>query len=132
MAVVHALAPFRQKHGSRLLCADNYDWCIVPDSGFDIIVFAGVAVVVSCLFRGKFSNLMILVAGTTCRVLFNPKTLAICSMIAICSTIASCRWSTAGVYVSIQPGAFGQWNQLVAWHTPLRVVFLYLSATFIV
>lgn len=54
--------------------ADNYDWCIVPDSGYDIIVFAGVAVVVSCLFRGKFSNLMILVAGTTCRaVLFNLK-----------------------------------------------------------
>ena len=43
--------------------ADEYDWCIVPDSGYDIIVFAGVAVVVSCLFRGRFSNLMILVAG---------------------------------------------------------------------
>lgn len=48
------------------LSADNYDWCIVPESGFDIILFAGVAVVVSCLFRGKFSNFMILVAGMTC------------------------------------------------------------------
>lgn len=46
-----------------LLSADNYDWCIVPDSGYDIIVFAGVAVIISCLFRGKFSNLMILIAG---------------------------------------------------------------------
>lgn len=48
-----------------LSAADNYDWCIVPDSGYDIILFAGVAVVVSCLFRGKFSNFMILVAGMT-------------------------------------------------------------------
>ena len=48
---------------SYVFLADDYDWCIVPDSGYDIIVFAGVAVVVSCLFRGKFSNLMILIAG---------------------------------------------------------------------
>ena len=46
-----------------LLVAAEYDWCIVPDSGYDVIVFAGVAVVVACLFRGKFSNLMILIAG---------------------------------------------------------------------
>ncbi len=47
-----------------MLCfAGEYDWCIVPDSGYDVIVFAGIAVLVACCFRGKFSNLMILIAG---------------------------------------------------------------------
>lgn len=51
-------------HLVHLCPAGEYDWCIVPDSGYDVIVFAGIAVLVACCFRGKFSNLMILIAGT--------------------------------------------------------------------
>lgn len=59
-----ALKLFTKHNSTYSRCAtDEYDWCVVPDSGYDVIVFAGVAVVVSCLFRGRFSNLMILVAG---------------------------------------------------------------------
>ena len=53
----------RQLGVSRVCSAGEYDWCIVPDSGYDVIVFAGIAVLVACCFRGKFSNLMILIAG---------------------------------------------------------------------
>ncbi len=43
--------------------ADNYDWCIVPDTGYDVIFLAGIAVVVACICQGRLSNLMVLVAG---------------------------------------------------------------------
>ncbi len=47
-----------------VLCfADNYDWCIVPDTGYDVILLAGIAVVVACICQGRLSNLMVLVAG---------------------------------------------------------------------
>ena len=56
--------PIHRQRGVNMLCsAGDYDWCIVPESGYDVIVFAGIAVLVACCFRGKFSNLMILIAG---------------------------------------------------------------------
>lgn len=42
---------------------DNYDWCIVPDTGYDVILLAGIAVVVACVCQGRLSNLMVLLAG---------------------------------------------------------------------
>lgn len=47
-----------------LLIAEAYDWCIVPDSGYDAVVFAGVAVLAACCLQGKFSALWILLAGS--------------------------------------------------------------------
>ena len=44
-------------------CAEAYDWCIVPDSGYDAVLFAGVAVLAACCLQGKFSALWILLAG---------------------------------------------------------------------
>ena len=47
-----------------MLClADNYDWCIVSDTGYDVILLAGIAVIVACVCQGRLSNLMVLVAG---------------------------------------------------------------------
>lgn len=47
-----------------MLCfADNYDWCVVSDTGYDVILLAGIAVIVACVCQGRLSNLMVLVAG---------------------------------------------------------------------
>lgn len=43
--------------------AEAYDWCVVPDSGYDAVLFAGVAVLAACCLQGKFSALWILLAG---------------------------------------------------------------------
>ena len=45
------------------LRAESYDWCIVPDSGYDGVLFAGVALLAACCLQGKFSALWILLAG---------------------------------------------------------------------
>ncbi|KAL0054880.1 hypothetical protein WJX82_003714 [Trebouxia sp. C0006] len=50
-------------YSHRVYDADNYDWCIVPDTGYDVILLAGIAVVVACICQGRLSNLMVLVAG---------------------------------------------------------------------
>ena len=50
--------------GMRRLCrADNYNWCTVPGSGYDAILFAAIAVVFACLLQGQFSALYVLIAG---------------------------------------------------------------------
>lgn len=43
--------------------ADSYNWCIVPKSGSDAILYAAVAILVGCLVQGKLSSVWILVAG---------------------------------------------------------------------
>lgn len=48
---------------TRLALTDSYDWCIVPDTGYDVILLASLAVVVACLCQGRLSNLMVLIAG---------------------------------------------------------------------
>ncbi|KAL0021928.1 hypothetical protein WJX79_007439 [Trebouxia sp. C0005] len=50
-------------YSHRVYDADNYDWCIVPDTGYDVILLAGIAVIVACICQGRLSNLMVLVAG---------------------------------------------------------------------
>ena len=77
--------------------ADEYDWCIVPDSGYDVIVFAGIAVIVACCFRGKFSNLMILVAG------MSRGTLAGHSLPELQPAACLRRWCVTRFHVSFQP-----------------------------
>ena len=58
------VTPIHRQLGVNTSCsAGEYDWWIVPESGYEVIVFAGIAVLVACCFRGKFSNLMILIAG---------------------------------------------------------------------
>ncbi len=39
---------------------DTSSWA---PAGYDAIVFAGIAVVIGCLCRGRFNNLFILIAG---------------------------------------------------------------------
>lgn len=43
--------------------AAYYDWCVVPNSGYDSILFAGVALVAACLLQGKFASLYVMAAG---------------------------------------------------------------------
>jgi hypothetical protein len=43
--------------------ADSYNFCIVPNSSYDVVLFGGLAVVLACLLQGKLNTLMVLVAG---------------------------------------------------------------------
>ena len=43
--------------------ADAYDWCTVPEQPWDVILFAGVAIVVSCVWQGSYQSLLVLVSG---------------------------------------------------------------------
>ncbi|KAK9819620.1 hypothetical protein WJX72_000338 [[Myrmecia] bisecta] len=40
-----------------------YDWCTVPEHSYDLILFACLAVIAACLFYGRLSTLLVLVAG---------------------------------------------------------------------
>jgi len=35
----------------------------VPESSYDVILFPGIAVVLACLFQGRYSTTMVLLAG---------------------------------------------------------------------
>lgn len=43
--------------------AESYNWCTVHHSAYDILLFAGIAVVAACLFQGKLASLLVLVTG---------------------------------------------------------------------
>ena len=43
--------------------AAHYNWCIVPDSGADGVLYAAVAVLLGCLVSGKLSSVWILCSG---------------------------------------------------------------------
>lgn len=43
---------------------DHYNWCAVPDKGYDAVLFGGMAVVVAALLQGKYAALWTLIAGT--------------------------------------------------------------------
>lgn len=44
---------------------ENYNWCIVPDSAYDAVLFAGVALLVACVVSGRLSAVWVLVAGAS-------------------------------------------------------------------
>jgi hypothetical protein len=52
------------------LCADSYNFCIVPNSSYDVTLFGGLAVVLACLLQGKLNTLMVLVAGAAAVVVY--------------------------------------------------------------
>lgn len=45
------------------LHADDYNWCVVPHRPWDVLLFAGMAVVVACLSQGPYSSLIVLITG---------------------------------------------------------------------
>jgi hypothetical protein len=45
------------------LSADAYNWCIVPHSSYDVVLFGGLAVVLACMLQGRLSSLLVLLAG---------------------------------------------------------------------
>ena len=49
--------------GNLHMRADHYNWCVVPDKGYDAVLFGAMAVVVAVVLQGKFSALWTLVAG---------------------------------------------------------------------
>ncbi|GLI64224.1 hypothetical protein VaNZ11_007422 [Volvox africanus] len=46
----------------------NYNWCIVPESAYDAVLFAGVALLVACVVSGRLSAVWVLVAGALCEM----------------------------------------------------------------
>lgn len=49
--------------------ADHYNWCAVPDKGYDAVLFGGMAVVVAALLQGKYAALWTLIAGGSSDIL---------------------------------------------------------------
>ena len=43
--------------------ADAYNWCTVHESSYDVILFPAIAVVLACLFQGRYSTTLVLLAG---------------------------------------------------------------------
>ena len=41
----------------------NYNWCIVPHSGSDAVLFISVAILLSCICSGQLAALYILLLG---------------------------------------------------------------------
>ena len=46
-----------------LFPSEQFHWCVVPESGQDVILFVGLAVVAACVLRGKLGTTMLLLAG---------------------------------------------------------------------
>ena len=42
---------------------EKYNWCIVPDSGSDAVLFISIALLASCICSGQLSALYILLLG---------------------------------------------------------------------
>ena len=49
----------------KIFCAAAaYNWCTVEESSYDVILFPAIAVVLACLFQGRYSTTLVLLAGT--------------------------------------------------------------------
>ena len=46
-----------------VLRTDDYDWCTIPDSGYDALLFPAIAVVLACLLQGRMSTTLVLIIG---------------------------------------------------------------------
>jgi hypothetical protein len=42
---------------------EAYNFCVVPDTGFDAVLFVALALLLTCLVKGQFSMLIVLVSG---------------------------------------------------------------------
>ncbi|KAK9828685.1 hypothetical protein WJX72_001519 [[Myrmecia] bisecta] len=51
---------------------EHYNWCTVPESGFDAVLFGAVALLAASILHGKFSALWILLAGAACQMVAMP------------------------------------------------------------
>jgi hypothetical protein len=41
----------------------DYDWCTIPESGYDALLFPAIAVVLACLLQGRMSTTLVLIIG---------------------------------------------------------------------
>ena len=58
------------------LCfAVNYDWCVVPETNFDVIFVPGIAIILACLLQNRVQTTMVLIIGKL-----------------VCSTLVLCRY----------------------------------------
>lgn len=46
---------------------DVYDWCVVPGTAYDVVLFGSLAVVLACLLVSKLNTLLVLIAGVQLR-----------------------------------------------------------------
>ena len=43
--------------------AENFNWCTVPEVGYDVIFVPGIAVILACLLQNRLSTTWVLVIG---------------------------------------------------------------------
>lgn len=57
-----------RSHATHIVCinlqdVEKYNWCVVPDSGSDAVLFISTALLASCICSGQLSALYILLLG---------------------------------------------------------------------
>ncbi len=50
-------------YSHRVQDKEKYNWCTVPDSGSDAVLFISIAILASCICSGQLSALYILLLG---------------------------------------------------------------------
>lgn len=48
--------------------AEHYNYCIVPDTGFDAILFAAIGILLACTLPKKYYAILVLVAGMVMQI----------------------------------------------------------------
>ncbi|BDA42347.1 probable Na(+)/H(+) antiporter NhaH at N-terminal half [Coccomyxa sp. Obi] len=51
---------------------ENYTWCTVPESSYDVLLFPAIAVVLACLFQGRMSTTLVLISGGVIQAFMFP------------------------------------------------------------
>ena len=44
-------------------CVEGWNWCLVPDGGYDAVFFAGLAIVAMCVASPRWDALIVLALG---------------------------------------------------------------------
>lgn len=55
-----------------VVCAENFDWCTVPNVGYDVIFVPGIAVILACLIQNRYSTTLVLIIGALDLCLLTP------------------------------------------------------------
>ena len=111
--------------------ADHFNWCVVPDKGYDAILFGAMAVVLAVVLQGKYSALWTLIAGVsfdTAREYPVPS----CRFTRInhLSVWGLCRCCSPSISLTFQNWSCGQRHCNLAGDSTCRPLPVHLLATY--
>lgn len=111
--------------------ADHFNWCVVPDKGYDAILFGAMAVVVAVVLQGKYSALWTLIAGVSFDTARGYR-LPTCRFTGIThlSILGLCRWCSPSISFTFQNWSCWQRHCNLAGHSTCRPLPVHLLATY--